>query len=239
MNDTTSRRTVLKGAGVLALTGALGLAVGTSTASAATHPSLAVGSHGAPVLALQKRLTALGYWNGKADGAYGDLTRQAVMALQKVAGLARDGACGPKTWAKIDAGIRPRARTTYGRTFYVDKATQTLRIENSGRVLWILNCSTGSGKKYTYTYQGKTHTSVALTPNCDQALFRRVKGMDVGPLGPGIYWPGYFLGGVAIHGYTDVPAVAASHGCVRVSYSAMDFLWGAGGLHVGSRVLVR
>jgi lipoprotein-anchoring transpeptidase ErfK/SrfK len=26
----------------------------------------------------------------------------------------------------------------------------------------------------------------------------------------------YFIGGYAIHGYADVPAYAASHGCVRV-----------------------
>src|SRR4051794_34229299 len=159
-----SRRTLLRGTGAVALTGALGIALGTGTASAATHPNLAPGSHGASVLALQKRLTALGYWLGKPDGAHGDLTQQAVMAFQKVAGLTRDGGCGPKTWAKIDAGIRPKARTTYGRTFYIDKATQTLRIELNGKVLWVINASTGSGKPYTYTYKGKTVHTTAATP---------------------------------------------------------------------------
>ena len=82
------------------------------TPSAASHPTLRTGSHGAAVLALQRRLTSLGYWLGAADGAFGDLTRQAVVAVQKVAGLARDGVCGPATWARVDAGVRPAAHTT-------------------------------------------------------------------------------------------------------------------------------
>jgi peptidoglycan hydrolase-like protein with peptidoglycan-binding domain len=43
------------------------------------------------VLALQKRLVRLGYWNGKSDGSYGQLTHQAVYALEKAAQLDRDG----------------------------------------------------------------------------------------------------------------------------------------------------
>ncbi len=37
----------------------------------------------------------------------------------------------------------------------------------------------------------------------------------------------------------DVPPTPASHGCCRVSLPAIDFLWGAGGMKVGTRVLVR
>jgi len=49
------------------------------------------------VLALQATLTSLGYWLGEVDGQFGDLTRQAVVAIQKVTGLSRDGTCGPLT----------------------------------------------------------------------------------------------------------------------------------------------
>ncbi|MGC1210903.1 MAG: L,D-transpeptidase [Micromonospora sp.] len=31
--------------------------------------------------------------------------------------------------------------------------------------------------------------------------------------------------GIAIHGYTSVPPYPASHGCVRVTLPAMDWLW--------------
>ena len=91
-----NRRDMLKGAAV-ATAGSLTILTGAGTASAATHPSLRVGSHGSQVLALQQKLTSLGYWLGGDDGAFGDLTRQGVVAIQKVAGLSRDGICGPLT----------------------------------------------------------------------------------------------------------------------------------------------
>jgi lipoprotein-anchoring transpeptidase ErfK/SrfK len=31
-----------------------------------------------------------------------------------------------------------------------------------------------------------------------------------------IYYPNYFLAGVAIHGIASVPATPASHGCIRI-----------------------
>jgi len=61
------------------------------------------------VLALQQRLKALGYWLGTPDGSFGSLTQQAVWALQKSAGLQRDGVVGPKTMKALEAGTRPRA----------------------------------------------------------------------------------------------------------------------------------
>src|SRR4051794_15157382 len=62
-----------------------------STPSKPAMPTmLRYGDKGAEVKALQERLTALGYWNGKADAEFGSVTRQAVFALQKAAGLGRD-----------------------------------------------------------------------------------------------------------------------------------------------------
>ena len=121
-----SRRDLLRGAAGVAAAGSLPLVLGAGNAVAASHPTLRTGSHGAAVLALQRRLTSLGYWLGAADGQFGDLTRQAVVAVQKVAGLARDGVCGPATWARVDASVRPAAHTTMGRVVEIDKKTQTL-----------------------------------------------------------------------------------------------------------------
>jgi lipoprotein-anchoring transpeptidase ErfK/SrfK len=53
-----------------------------------------------------------------------------------------------------------------------------------------------------------------------------------------LYRPKYFHGGVAVHGYTSVPATPASHGCVRVTYAAMDHLWAADLLPIGTPVQV-
>ena len=227
-----NRRHVLKGAAI-ATAGSLTVLTGAGTAAAATRPRLRVGSRGSQVLALQNRLAALGYWLGGVDGQFGDLTRQAVVAIQKVAGLSRDGICGPLTWSRVDAGSRPHARSTTGHVVEIGKTTQTLLIVDSGVVKRIYNTSTGSNQRYLQ--DGTWHT--AVTPSGTFRVFRRVDGWRNGPLGS-LYRAQYFNGGIAIHGYTSVPSTPASHGCCRVSLPAMDNLWGIGGMQVDSSVLV-
>ena len=227
-----NRRDVLKGAAV-ATAGSPTTLTGAGTASAATHPTLQVGSHGSQVLALQLRLSSLGYWLPGADGQFGDLTRQAVVAVQKVADLSRDGTCGPLTWSRVDAGIRPRARSARGHVVEIAKATQTLLIVDSGVVKRIYNASTGSNQRY---FQGG-NGHIATTPSGTFRAFRRVNAWDSGSLGS-LYRPQYFNGGIAVHGYTSVPSTPASHGCCRVSLRAMDNLWDVGGIQVGTSVLV-
>jgi len=227
-----NRRDMLK-ASVVATAGSLTVLTGAATASAATRPVLRMGSRGSAVLALQRRLTALGYWLGSADGQFGDLTRQAVMTIQKVAGLSRDGVCGQLTWARVDAGKRPAARSRTGHVIEINKATQTLLVVDSGVVKRIYNTSTGSGQRYLQG--GKWH--VAVTPSGTFRVFRRVNGWDSGPLGK-LYRPQYFNAGIAVHGLDSVPPVPASHGCARVSLPAMDNLWRAGGMQVSTLVLV-
>jgi hypothetical protein len=58
-------------------------------------------------------------------------------------------------------------------------------------------------------------------------ISREIDGLRRGSLGL-LYRPKYFHEGVAINGYTSVPAHPASHGRVRVTYPAMDHIWGAG-----------
>jgi len=227
-----NRRDVLRGAAI-ATAGSLTILTGAGTASAATHPTLRVGSSGSQVLALQRRLTSLGYWLGRIDGHFGDLTRQAVVAIQKVAGLPRDGICGPLTWSRVDAGIRPRARSARGHVVEIRKTTQTLLIVDSGVVKHIYNTSTGSGQRY-YS-RGTWH--IAVTPSGSFRVYRRVNAWHKSPLGY-LYRPQYFNGGIAVHGYTSVPSTPASHGCVRVSLPAMDNLWRVGGMQVSTSVLV-
>ncbi len=227
-----NRRDMLKAAAV-ATAGSLTILTGAEAASAVTHPTVRAGSRGAQVLALQRRLSSLGYWLGVADGQFGDLTRQAVMAIQKVVGLSRDGICGPATWSRVDAGTRPRARSARGHVAEVSKATQTLLIVDSGVVKRIYNASTGSNQRYL---QGGTW-HIAATPSGSFKVFRRVNAWDSGPLGS-LYRPQYFSGGIAVHGFTSVPSTPASHGCCRVSLAAMDNLWGVGGMQVGTPVLV-
>src|SRR5262249_15533035 len=62
---------------------------------------LMIGDRGPDVLALQKRLNALGA-GVKEDGIFGTGTRAAVMAFQGANGLRADGVVGEKTRAALD-----------------------------------------------------------------------------------------------------------------------------------------
>lgn len=188
-----------------------------------TPAGLRPGASGPAVLALQQRLVGLGYWLGPADGRYGSATQHAVTAFQKVTGLSRDGVAGPATMHALDQAGRPRARSGSGRLIEVDLAHQVMLVVAGGRVQWVLDVSTGR--------------VAGTTPTGHYTVFRQVDGYDQGPLGV-LYRPKYFVGGVAVHGYPDVPPYPASHGCVRVTNAAMDWLWSSGTLPIGTPVWV-
>jgi peptidoglycan hydrolase-like protein with peptidoglycan-binding domain len=202
----------------------------TETAETVLRP----GSSGPQVLAAQQRLSELGYWVGKSDGEYGNLTVQAVTALQKVAGISRDGVLGPKTRAALDRGVRPEARSSSGHVAEIDLTHQVMLIVDGGKVSTVLNVSTGSGDWYTRPNGTRGH---AVTPQGRYTVFRSVDGWDTSPLGQ-LYRPRYFNGGIAVHGYPSVPPYPASHGCVRVSSPAMDLIWRDDLLAKGARVWV-
>lgn len=213
---------------------------GTSTTSTTTPPAkpkpvptLQFGSHGASVLIFQRRLVALGYWLGTPDGTFGDSTLQAVYALQKAAGIARDGVVGPLTRAALARGARPRPRSTGGRVIEVDLATDLLMIVNQGHLVATLNTSTGGG--YTYVVQGVA--AIAETPIGVFHIYRQVNGLVTDALGQ-LWRPKYFDSGFAIHGDSYVPAVPVSHGCVRVSNEAIDWIWAANLMPLGTEVWI-
>jgi peptidoglycan hydrolase-like protein with peptidoglycan-binding domain len=189
-------------------------------ASPVPRRKLKAGAKGADVLALQQRLTELGYWNGKADGKFGDTTRQAVYALQKAAGVGRDGSVGPKTFKALDNGVRPKARSTSGTLIEIDLKRQLLLLVTDGQVTQTFNTSTGSNEYY----QQEGETYLADTPRGKFKVSRQIDGWRDAPLG--LLWrPKYFNGGIAVHGAPSVPPYPASHGCARVSIAAMNWLW--------------
>ena len=121
--------------------------------STTTEPAelLGPGDSGPQVLALQQRLTSLGYWLGTPNGTFGDSTEQAVFALQKAAGLSRDGIVGPKTENALLAGIVPHPRETSGAVIEVDLTDDLLMFVTNGTLEDVLNTSTGGGYTYTRT----------------------------------------------------------------------------------------
>ncbi|GAB3437655.1 L,D-transpeptidase family protein [Streptomonospora sediminis] len=200
----------------------------------AEQPLLNLGDSGGAVREVEQDLQELGYWLGPVDGEYDVRTSQAVFALQKAAGIARDGVVGPDTRAALAEEPRPEASSSSGKAIEIDLDRQLLLVVKDGEVQHILNTSTGSGETYTSEGQQK----VAVTPTGEYEFFRHVDGWDKGPLGS-LYRPAYFNGGIAVHGYSSVPPYPASHGCTRVSIPAMDWLWANGHITAGTPVIVR
>jgi hypothetical protein len=193
----------------------------TTTTLGVTGPKLSVGSTGPAVLALQKRLVSLGYWLGTPDGVYGDSTQQAVYALQKAAGIGRDGIAGPITDAALTKGVVPHPRSTAGYVIEVDLEDDLVMFVNNGKLEYVLNTSTGGG--YTYS-DGGGGTAIAITPTGLFHTYREVDGLVTDYLGQ-LWMPKYFTGGFAIHGDSYVPPEPVSHGCVRVSDEAIEWIW--------------
>lgn len=176
----------------------------------------------------------MGYWLGTPDGGYGGLTVQAVTAFQKVKGLTPDGVVGDATAHALDIAGRPEARSDPGDLVEVNKARQVLLIVRDGRAAWVLNTSTGTEEPYQV---GGT-TELADTPAGRWRVERVVDGARQAALGSP-YRPRYFhADGIAVHGSSSVPAYPASHGCVRVTNSAMDWIWATDAMPLDSVVWV-
>lgn len=200
------------------------------TVPAVDPPIAAVGtSNGAETARAQQRLLDLGFWLQEADGQYGLTTRQAVMAFQKYHGVTADGVLGEETAALLSSELeRPSARADAGTLVEVDKGLQLLFFVIDGRTTWVLNTSTGSEIPYDEPNQKdptKREVGNSVTRNGLHKVYRqREQGWWEGDLGQ-IYRPKYFTGGIAVHGSNHVPNYPASHGCVRVSVPAMDWIW--------------
>lgn len=95
-------------------------------------------------------------------------------------------------------------------------------VVRGGQAQYVFNIS--SGTETSYTYGGRARQ--ANTPEGRFAIFREVDGYHESHLGR-LYRPKYFHPrGIAFHGSAFVPPYPASHGCVRMSNAATDFLWG-------------
>ena len=158
-------------------------------------PSLASGSRGPSVLVLERRLTELRYALRGVDRLYGHDTFEAVLAFQKVHGLPRTGRVEPWLWRRLSKAGVPRAQRG-GDYIEVDKTRQVLFIVRGGHVARVVHVSTGA---------------TGNTPLGTWRVYRKVGGWDWV-----LWYPLYFKGGFAIHGYPSVPAYPASHGCVRI-----------------------
>ncbi|MCU1426048.1 MAG: hypothetical protein JWL83_48 [Actinomycetia bacterium] len=197
-------------------------------------PVLAEGASGVAVTQLQVRLIQLGYWIDAANGSYGLTTTQAVTAFQKLHNMPRTGVFDLATQGVLNSASRPSARSTSGYVMEVDKTHQVILVTSNGAVQWVINTSTGGG--YQYTFGGQTFT--ATTPEGHFNIWYQVDGLQMGRLGA-LWRPKYFThDGVAFHGYPHVPSYPASHGCVRMTNAAIDWVWNNNIMPMGTAVWV-
>lgn len=160
-------------------------------------PRLHPGSRGVAVKLLERRLSDLGYHLFGINERYDHRTADAVMAFRKVHNMTRVGSVSPAVWRALADPRTPKVRQlTRTRHLEVDWSKQVMYVVEDKRVKYIMHVSTG-----------KPSTP---TPFGTFRVYRKYAGYN------GLWWPSYIYRGVAIHGWPEVPAHPASHGCIRV-----------------------
>jgi N-acetylmuramoyl-L-alanine amidase len=184
--------------------------------------TLGLGSAGRGVHALERALHRGSYPAGHVDGRFGYEDQQAVIAYEKVHRIHRDGLVPPLEFEAIAADPRPTAPRHHRRRFVdIDISRQVLFEVKHRKVIHTLPVSTGG--EYVYVSGGQTFR--AHTPRGRFSIFWKVAGWRNGSLGR-LWYPNYFVGGFAIHGYPEVPVQPVSHGCVRIPmYAAKPFFY--------------
>jgi hypothetical protein len=176
------------------------------------------GSHGDAVLALETRLDELNYHLPRPNRGFDYRTGDAVLAFHKVQGMNRGESVSKATWRRLADPRTPKARAKRPpEHIEVNQTKQVAYVVRKGEIDEIWHVSTGAG--------GGTHDGV-------YHVFRKIAGFSPHHL----YYPSYFDGGRAVHGWPDVPPTAASHGCVRVPYWIAKWIFGI--MHYGIEVRI-
>ncbi len=129
-------------------------------------------------------------------------TSQALTAFEGWNGLERDGTLSSTTFERVLHATRPMPRhLDPGRAVEIYRDLGVALLVEDGRVVRAVHTSTGFGGR---TPAGAFH--VYRKEQLSWSLQFKVW----------MPWASYFVGGIAMHAYPDVPAYPASHGCVRL-----------------------
>lgn len=196
------------------------------------------GVKGDDVLRLQVRLAQLKFDPGPLDGEFGQATKQAVWAFEKlVLKTPRKEATGVVTlemWEIMQSNVEVIPRRDADSPSHVEiyLPEQVMVVFKETEVMLITHVSTGSNEPWC--------EEVAIDPGedgndtmkqikvglCGEAVtpagifyfYNRKQGTRESRLGS-MYNPVYFNFGIAVHGAILVPLEPASHGCVRIPMS--------------------
>lgn len=181
-------------------------------------PSLGTGSRSVFVRLLEDRLVELHYRLVALNRRFDYRTADAVIAFRKVQGMPRIATVTAATWRALADPRIPQPRLDIRRFHIeVDQTRQVLYTVEDRVVTNVIHISTGAGGA---THDGSFH------------VYRKLAGFSANHL----YYPSYFDGLRAIHGWTEVPTYAASHGCVRVPYWHAQWIFGLA--DIGTRITV-
>jgi L,D-transpeptidase catalytic domain len=181
-------------------------------------PGLGVGSRSEAVRRLEGRLIDLGYYLPGNDVFFDSKTADALIAFNKIQRRVRLGTVDAATWRKLAKPTIPKPRFE-GPDYHIeiDQTRQVVMTVKDGKVTHILHTSTGAG---------------GATRDGTWSIHRKLTGTS----GGGLFYPSYFDGLRAIHGWPEVPTYAASHGCSRVPMWAATWIFSQAPL--GTRVYV-
>ena len=157
---------------------------------------------------IQTKLAALGYLPDDGVTGVNDYrTMQAVLAFQSWEGLDRDGVVGPKTRTRLATAGRPAPKDkSTARHVEIYRARGVVLLVDGGHAVRAIHTSTGIGGD----------SATLGTPPGKFKIYRKEAQSWSVPYKAWLPNAAYWVGGWALHGYADVPAQPASHGCARL-----------------------
>jgi hypothetical protein len=160
------------------------------------------------VRAVQSALIRLTYLPADAaTGAFDYRTQQAILAFQSWEGLGRDGIVGPQTAARLTtASVPVPLGRGGGKRVEIHRAKGVVLLIDAGRVVRAIHTSTG---------QGGDDPDLGTPPGSFRIYRKEQQSWSV-PFKTWLPYAAYWDRGWALHGYPDVPAAPASHGCARL-----------------------
>ena len=196
------------------------------------------GIKGDDVLRLQERLAQLKFDPGPLDGDFGQATKQAVWAFEKlVLKTPRKQATGvvtPEMWDVMQSTVQVIPRRDADSPSHVEiyLPEQVMVVFKEAEVMLITHISSGSNEPWCEEVTidpgedgNNTMQQIkiglcgeAVTPPGIFYFYNRKQGTRESRLGS-MYNPVYFNYGIAVHGAILVPLEPASHGCIRIPMS--------------------
>lgn len=155
------------------------------------------------VRGIQLRLWKLGYLaRASVTGTSDYVTEQALLAFQGWNDLGRTGTVTGETQLALFRAATPRPAThRSGRRIEIHRDRGVLLMIEDNEVRRAVHTSTGA-------YGG--------TPSGSYRVYRKELMSWSVPFSTWMPYASYFVGGIAMHEYPDVPSYPASHGCVRL-----------------------